>query len=79
MSTADIIYEKSKSFPEPVAKEALEFIKYLEYRYQVVIQKNKPKKIINKLAKLKPHNIIIGDSEDLVSLKLDEWNGMENL
>lgn len=79
MNTAEIIYEKSKSFPEPVAKEALDFINYLEYKYQVSTQDKSKRKIKNKLSKLKPHNVIIGDPEELVSLKLAEWNEVDNL
>jgi hypothetical protein len=30
MNTAEIIYEKSKALPEPIAQEVLDFIGYLE-------------------------------------------------
>lgn len=43
MNTTEIFYQKSKSFPESIAKEALEFINYLEYKYQLEIQENKSK------------------------------------
>ena len=33
----------------------------------------------SKLANLQPHNCIVGDAEDLVSLPIDEWQGGTDL
>ena len=39
----------------------------------------KQKRIKNKLDKLRPHNTIIGDPDELIDLKIYEWNEEKNL
>ena len=80
MNTADMIYEKSKVFPEPIAKEILEFIAYLEYKHQALLNSvTKKSNQKSKLATLIPHQSIVGNPDDLVSLNLTEWHEADNL
>lgn len=38
-----------------------------------------PKKKVSKLARLKPHNSIVSDPDELVDLKVWEWTEEKNL